>query len=303
MTPAVLIVGSIAFDDLYLPSTTAENVPAGSATYAAYATSLFAPTRVVAVVGADFPEEELAALRERGVNTGGVERVVGKTFRWKGKYSQDLLSRETLATELNVFADFAPKLPESYRDSPIVVLGNIHPELQLDVLNQVRAPRLIAADTMDFWIRGEPQALARVLARIDLLVINDEELRLLAEDHNVTRAARAVLTRGPKKLIVKRGEYGAMFFDHENVFFAPAFPLEDVVDPTGAGDSFLGGVIGYLAASDATELKRLRAAVTVGTAVASFCVEEVGPARLRRLTRAAVAERLEALTAMMKADG
>jgi sugar/nucleoside kinase (ribokinase family) len=263
---------------------------------------LFSKVRVVAVIGSDFPEAELEALTSRGVDLAGIERREGKTFRWEGRYSDDLLSRQTLNTELNVFADFAPKLPPAYRDSRIVVLGNIHPELQLDVLGQVQNPELVVADTMDFWIRGEPRALGKVLERLHLLVINDEELRLLAGDHNVSRAARAVLGRGPKKLIVKRGEYGAMCFDQTHVFFAPAFPLEEVVDPTGAGDSFLGGVVGHLAETGHTDARRLRRAVTVGATVASFCVEDVGPSRLKRLTRQAVAERLDLLHQMMTTD-
>jgi sugar/nucleoside kinase (ribokinase family) len=231
----VLIVGSMAFDDLELPSVNAKDVVGGAATYAAYAASLFSPVRIVAVVGEDFPGAVLEELTGRDVDVSGVERAKGKTFRWAGRYASNLASRETLDTQLNVFADFRPKLPASFVDSPFVLLGNIQPQLQLDVLAQVKAPRFVAADTMNFWISGERKKLGEVLSKIDTLMINDEELRELAEIHNIRRAAAAVLKLGPKRLIVKRGEYGAMLFDNEGVFFTPAYPLEDELDPTGAG--------------------------------------------------------------------
>ena len=209
----VLIVGSMAFDDLQLPSTTATNVIGGAATYASLATSLFAPARIVAVVGSDFPESALSDLVRRGIDTQGVWRAEGKTFRWSGRYSQNLASRTTLDTQLNVFAYFRPVLPESYRKSPYLLLANIHPALQLEVLDQVERPKHVAADTMNFWIDSERQTLEAVLRRIDSLVINDEELRQLADEHNMNKAARKVLSLGPQRLIVKRGEHGAMLFD------------------------------------------------------------------------------------------
>ncbi len=220
----VLIVGSMAFDDLELPTENARDVIGGSATYAGFAVSLFAPARVVAVVGDDFPEAALDRLRDKNVDCEGIERAKGKTFRWVGRYSKNLTSRETLDTQLNVFADFRPKLPASYRKSPFVLLGNIHPALQLEVLAQAESPRFVAADTMNFWIEGERSTLEKLLAKIDTLVINDEELRQLAGEHNVRRAAAAVRSMGPKRLVVKRGEYGAMLFDEHGIFFAPAFP-------------------------------------------------------------------------------
>jgi sugar/nucleoside kinase (ribokinase family) len=208
----VLIVGSMAFDDLELPSANANDVVGGSATYSAFAASSFAPVRIVAVVGDDFPASTLEAMNARGVDTAGVERAAGKTFRWAGRYDTDLIHRTTLRTELNVFADFAPKIPPSYRDTPIVLLGNIHPALQLDVLEQVKAPKLVVADTMNFWIEGERKTVEAMLRRIDTLVINDEEARQLSGLYNIRRAAKDILGRGPRRLIIKRGEHGALLF-------------------------------------------------------------------------------------------
>ncbi|MEB2312942.1 MAG: PfkB family carbohydrate kinase [Sorangiineae bacterium] len=295
----VLIVGSMAFDDLELPSGAHENVVGGSATYASLSTTLFAPARIVAVVGADFPEATLEALSTRGVDVSGVERASGRTFRWAGRYSENLASRTTLDTQLNVFGDFRPVLPSEYRDSEFVLLGNIHPALQLEVLEQIERPRLVAADTMNFWIEGERPALERLLARIDTLVINDEELRQLAGDHNVRRAAASVLGMGPKRLVVKRGEYGALLFDEHGVFFAPAYPLEVEIDPTGAGDTFAGALMGYLAAEGNLARSTLRRALMTAAAVASFCVEDVGTRRLTTLESSAIGGRLDELRTLV----
>jgi sugar/nucleoside kinase (ribokinase family) len=299
----VLIVGSMAFDDLELPSVNAKDVVGGAATYAAYAASLFAPVRIVAVVGEDFPRAVLEELGDRDVDVAGVELAKGKTFRWAGRYAANLASRETLDTQLNVFADFRPKLPASFSDSPYVLLGNIQPQLQLDVLGQIKAPKFVAADTMNFWISGERKKLGEVLSKIDTLMINDEELRQLAEIHNIRRAAAAVLKLGPKRLIVKRGEYGAMLFDADGVYFTPAYPLEDEVDPTGAGDSFAGALLGYLAAAGTLDGSTLRRGLTLASAVASFCVEGVGPAKLKIVQRADVMMRVEALRTLTHAGG
>lgn len=296
----VLIVGSMAFDDLELPSGVEKDVVGGAATYAAYAASLFAPVRVVAVVGTDFPDRVLADLAERGVDTEGVERKAGKTFRWSGRYAANLASRTTLDTQLNVFADFRPRLPEAYRESRVVLLGNIQPGLQLEVLEQTRAPRFVAADTMNFWISGERAALGRVLKKLDLLVINDEEVRELAGEHNIKRAARAVLAMGPKRLIVKRGEYGALLFDEHGVFFAPAYPLETEVDPTGAGDTFAGALLGHLASQDTFDETTLRRALMIAATVASFCVEDVGARRIASVTQKDIAARLEELRTLVR---
>ena len=301
----VVIVGSMAFDDLAFPRPVADpaepgtertsftDVVGGSATYAALATACFAPARVVAVVGDDFPEPTLDHMRGQGVDTTGVERVAGKTFRWSGRYHDDMVGRDTLDTQLNVFADFRPRLPATYAKSPLVLLGNIHPELQLEVLDQVEGPELVVADTMNFWITGEEKTLARVLSRIDLLIINDEEARLLSGIHNIARAAKDILARGPKRLVIKRGEYGSLYFDDDGVFAAPALLLEEVIDPTGAGDSFAGGILGYLAGRDGIDHHTMRHAMVHGTATASYCVEALGASGLERLTADHVARRVE----------
>jgi len=296
----VLIVGSMAFDDLDLPSGSEKNVVGGSATYAAYSAALFAPVQIVAVVGSDFPQATLTDLGRVGVDCAGVEQAEGKTFRWAGRYAENLASRTTLDTQLNVFADFQPKLPTRFTTTPFVLLGNIHPALQLDVLAQAQRPRLVAADTMNFWIEGERKALGDVLAKIDLLIINDEELRQLAEDHNVKRAAKKVLGMGPKRLVVKRGECGAMLFDDHGCFFAPAYPLENEVDPTGAGDTFAGALMGYLANIGELDAGAFRRALTMAGCVASFCVEDVGTRRTSKLTQQSVAARLEELRSLVQ---
>jgi sugar/nucleoside kinase (ribokinase family) len=292
---ALLIVGSMAFDDLDLPSGAAKNVVGGSATYAAVAASLYTAARIVAVVGEDFPADCLSMLQGRGIDCGGIERAAGKTFRWAGRYAANLASRETLDTQLNVFADFRPKLPEHYRDSKIVLLGNIHPALQLEVLAQTRSPKLVVADTMNFWISGERKTLLEVLSKVDALVVNDEEIRQLAGDHNLKRSARAVMKMGPKLLIVKRGDAGAMLFDGQSTFFAPAYPLETEMDPTGAGDTFAGAILGFLARAERIDRTTWRQALLVGATVASFCVEGVGNSALVNLTHEKLAARLREL--------
>ncbi|MFT3763911.1 MAG: PfkB family carbohydrate kinase [Minicystis sp.] len=294
----VLIVGSMAFDDLELPTGNAKDVIGGSATYSAFAAASFTGVRVVAVVGDDFPAQTLAEMAARGIDTAGVEHAKGRTFRWAGRYDTDLIHRTTLDTQLNVFAEFRPKIPAAYRDTPIVLLGNIHPALQLEVLDQVQRPRLVVADTMNFWIGGEPKLLGEVLKRVDVLVINDEEARQLSGYTNIRRAAREIHARGPKRLIIKRGEHGALLFDEHGVFAAPGFPLEDVVDPTGAGDSFAGGFMGYLATQPEVTSLALRRAMIHATATASFCVEAVGTKRVAEVTRADVAARVAAIRAL-----
>jgi sugar/nucleoside kinase (ribokinase family) len=279
---SLLIVGSIAFDDLDMPSGAHRDVLGGAATYSSLAAALLAPNsvRVVGIVGEDFPEYHLAELAARGVDTRGVERASGRTFRWHGRYSEDLASRTTIDTQLNVFAEFSPKIPAAYETSALVLLGNIHPKLQVGVLEQTRRPTLVAADTMNFWIEREPSALAEMLSRIDLLIINDEEARQLSGIHNLVRAATDIRKRGPKRLVIKRGEFGALLFDDAGTFFVPAYPLEDVLDPTGAGDSFAGGLLGYLACRGDASPTTLRKAMFFASALGSFCVEGIGPARL-----------------------
>ncbi len=301
----LLIVGSIAFDDLDMPTGEHRNVLGGAATYAALAASLVARggARVVGIVGADFPEAHLADLRARGVDTTGVERAAGRTFRWHGRYSSDLSSRTTLDTQLNVFADFSPKIPDAHRASPFVLLGNIHPKLQVSVVDQMQRPKLVAADTMNFWIAGEPASLAEVLRRIDLLIINDEEARELSGIHNLVRAAADIRKRGPKMLVIKRGEFGALLFDDAGTFFAPAYPLEDILDPTGAGDSFAGGLMGYLASRGEASPVALRKAMFFASALGSFCVEGIGPSRLLATGRPELAARISSFAKLVEYGG
>ncbi len=291
MINCTLIVGSMAFDDLELPSGSFRDVVGGAATYASLAASLYAKAKIVAVVGNDFPEMWMDRLSARAIDISGIERAQGKTFRWHGEYAADLSSRTTLATELNVFADFNPKLPPSYRESSHVLLGNIHPELQLRVLEQIIEPKFVAADTMNYWIQGERTQLAKVISRIHTLLINDEEARLLGEDHNIARAARRIRSMGPKALVVKRGDAGALLFDNEGTFFCPALPLDSELDPTGAGDTFAGALLGQLTMTGAIEPRQLRVALRGAAAAASYCVEGVGPDRLFTVTREEVDRR------------
>ncbi len=306
----VLIVGSMAFDDLELPSGNFKDTLGGSATYAAFAASTFTEVRVVAIVGDDFPEATIKSLAARGVRTEGIERAKGKTFRWAGRYDADLASRTTLDTQLNVFADFAPKIPAESASSPIVLLGNIHPALQADVLNQVGRPQIIIADTMNFWIKGEREKLVSLLNRVDVLIINDEEARDLSGIHNIRKAALEIRKMGPHSLIIKRGEHGAMLFDDTGIFAVPGFPLEDVVDPTGAGDSFAGGFVGALAQHVTGEggtaagrealSKHARTAMIYGSATASRCVEGVGTAKVELLDTASVEARVLQIRALFE---
>jgi sugar/nucleoside kinase (ribokinase family) len=294
MPSNLVVVGSVALDSVEAPAGRHDDVLGGSASFICTAASYFARPRLVAVVGDDFPDEHVAFLRGRGVDLSGLERAHGKTFRWAGRYSADLAHRTTLDTQLNVFAGFQPKLPEAWRASELVFLGNIEPTLQLDVLGQVRAPRLVAMDTMNFWIEGKPADLARVLAKVDLLVINDEEARQLAREHNLPRAARAIRALGPKTVIVKRGDSGALLFHEGGVFAAPALPLDEVVDPTGAGDTFAGGFMGYLAQAGDLAPSTVKRAMIYGSVMASFCVEGFSLDRLRALTPAKIEERYRA---------
>ncbi|HEX7666527.1 MAG TPA: PfkB family carbohydrate kinase [Polyangiaceae bacterium] len=309
----VTIVGSVAFDDLEMPSGTFEDVLGGAATYASISASLMASPRLVGVVGNDFADEHLAMLKKRGIDCEGIERANGKTFRWRGRYSKDLASRETLDTQLNVFADFKPKLPAKYTESPFVLLGNIHPALQLDVLTQVKSkqPKLVAADTMNLWISTEPKLLGELISKIDLLIINDEEAKQLAGIDNLARAAGEIRRKfgagraegHALRLIVKKGEHGALLFDDAGAFFAPAYPLEDVKDPTGAGDSFAGGVLGYLAkVGDASPIA-LRRAIFHGSALGSFCVEDIGTRRLAAVTKADYRARIDAFARFVDYGG
>jgi sugar/nucleoside kinase (ribokinase family) len=287
-----------------MPSGTFENVVGGAATYSALAASvLTSRVNLVGVVGDDFDQATLKKLASRGVDLEGVEHARGKTFRWRGRYAADLMTRETLDTQLNVFADFQPKIPATYKRTPYVLLGNIHPSLQSDVVGQVEKPKLVAADTMNFWISGQPGPLAEMLKKIDLLIINDEEARELSGIQNLTKAARDILARGPSRLIVKRGEFGALLFDAEGAFFVPAYPLEDVRDPTGAGDSFAGGFMGYVAHTDDPSPAGLRRAMFYASAMGSFCVEDIGTRRLLDVDARALGERIASFVRLVDYGG
>lgn len=299
----ILVVGSLAFDDLEMPSGIFENVLGGAATYAALAASILAPVRIVGVVGEDYPHATLEDLRKRNIDTAGVEHAKGRTFRWRGRYAADLGSRETLDTQLNVFQDFRPKIQGAHKTSPYVFLANIHPVLQMEVLDQVESPKLVICDTMNFWIGGERDALVKVLPRVNILVINDEEVRQLTGEHNIVRAAQAARKLGPQCVIVKRGEHGALLFDDHGTFFAPAYPLEEVLDPTGAGDSFAGGLVGYLARDGEISPACMRRAMFVATACGSLCVERVGPAELFETNLEKLGRRLESLMSLVNFGG
>jgi sugar/nucleoside kinase (ribokinase family) len=290
---SVLVVGSVAFDTIRTPFGLATEVLGGSANYFSVAASFFTDVRLVAVVGEDFPDEHLEFLRRRGVDLRGLQRMPGKTFRWVGEYGFDFNEAKTLDTQLNVFADFAPKIPEDYRDSDVVFLANIDPDLQRDVLRQVRRPALVAADTMNYWIARKREALRETLTLVDALIINDAETRQLANEPNLVRAARTIQSWGPRILIIKRGEYGALLCVGGEWFSAPALPLESVQDPTGAGDCFAGGAVGYLAHRMRFDADHLRQAMIMGSVMASFNVEAFSLDRLRTLTMAEVEARFK----------
>lgn len=298
---SLLVVGSVAFDAIETPIGKVDRTLGGAASYFALAASHFTPVRIVAVVGEDFTKKEEAVFRGRKINLDGLERAAGKSFFWSGRYSMNMNERATLATELNVFANFRPALPDSYRDSQFVFLGNIDPTLQRSVLQQMnRKPKVAALDTMNYWISGTPEALRQALKDIHILMINDDETRQLTGEHNLLRAAKAVFKMGPRTLVIKRGEHGALMIHEKFIFSVPAFPLEEVHDPTGAGDSFAGGFMGYLASVGRIDERTLRSAMVYGSVVGSFTVERFGVERLASITRrelAARARRFSKLTA------
>ncbi len=291
----VLIVGSVALDSVKTPSGTAERALGGAATYSSVAASFFSPVKIVGVVGEDFPTEHIAFLESRGIDTEGLQVVPGgKTFHWAGTYEGDMNQANTLATELNVFQDFRPELPESYTSSEFVFLANIDPELQLKVLDQLPNAKLTAMDTMNFWISGKPDALREVMSRVDVVFINDAELRQLTGTVNLTKASAQVHELGPKYVIVKKGEHGAvMYCDQSTCFSAASYPLDEVIDPTGAGDSFAGGFMGYIATTPALTPDNLRKAVVYGSTLASFNVQDFSLNRFKRLTKPEIADRYE----------
>ena len=289
----VLVVGSVALDSVETPFGRADDVLGGSATFFAASASLLTPVQVVGVVGSDYPMDRLEPLVKRGVDLAGLEQADGESFRWRGRYRHDLNSAETLETSLGVFSHFRPKIPEQFRSAPFVFLGNIDPRLQLDVLEQMNSPRLVACDTMNFWIESRRSDLLALLGKVDLLTLNDAEARQLTEEVNLVKAAHWIMEHGPRHVIIKKGEHGAFMFSPSTVFYAPAYPLEDVFDPTGAGDAFAGGFIGYLSPTGDLSAPNLKRAVVYGSAMGSFAVErfsiarflEIGPTDIARRVR------------------
>jgi sugar/nucleoside kinase (ribokinase family) len=290
----LLVVGSVALDSIFTPFGETADALGGSAVYFSVAGSLLHPVQVVGVVGSDFPVHELEALAPRGIDWSGVERAEGESFRWKGKYSYDLQSRETLETRLGVFAHFQPKIPDRFRSAEYVFLGNIDPELQVGVLEQVTRPKLVVCDTMNYWIQGKRDALIELLRRVDVLMVNDSEARELSGDWNIHRAGRWILAHGPRRVVIKQGEYGALLIEPSRTFYVPAFPLETVFDPTGAGDAFAGGFMAYLARTGSLAEDNIRRAMVYGAAMGSYAVEQFGIRAFDRLALSEVEARVRA---------
>lgn len=298
----LLVVGSVAYDTVETPTTTAERILGGSGSFFSVAASYFCNPGVVAVVGDDFDPAHEALLRDAGVDLTGLQHEPGDTFFWRGRYDDNLMSRTSLVTELGVFADFRPHIPDTYIDTPYLFLANIAPELQLAVLEQVRGASFIGLDTMDFWINGNRDALHKVLRRVDAVFINDEESELLTGHRNVRKAAKDLQAMGPDTVVIKRGEHGAIMFSNQDIFYCPAFPLESVQDPTGAGDSFAGGFMGYLAETRDTRTANLRRAAAVGTVMASFAVEDFSLTGLQAAQRDTIIGRFDALRTLTAID-
>lgn len=299
---AVLVVGSVALDSVETPFGRADDVLGGSGTFFSSSASHFTPVQLVGVVGDDYPVDKLAPLAARGVDLAGLEQMQGTSFRWRGRYRHDLNSAETLETHLGVFSNFRPKIPDQFRNAPFVFLANIDPRLQLQVLDQVERPRLVACDTMNFWIESRRPELIELLGRVDLITLNDGEARQLTEHTNLVKAARWILEKGPRFVVIKKGEHGAFMFTSDSVFFAPAYPLESVFDPTGAGDSFAGGFIGSLAASGDLSIASMRRAVVVGSAMGSFAVEKFSNERLLEIDRADIDKRVREFQQLVAFD-
>jgi sugar/nucleoside kinase (ribokinase family) len=289
---SVLVVGSVALDSVETPFGKADNVIGGSGTFFSASACHLSPVQLVGVVGDDYPMADLEALKKRGVDMSGVEQASGESFRWRGRYRHDLNSAETLETRLGVFSHFSPKIPEAFRSAPFVFLANIDPRLQLDVLRQVQRPKLVACDTMNFWIESRRPDILELIKHVDLITLNDGEARQLTDCANLVKAARWIMERGPRMVIIKKGEHGAFLFKERSIFFAPAFPLEEVFDPTGAGDSFAGGFMGYLARTGDLSDASLRRAVVYGSAMGSFAVEKFSVQRLLELSPADITARV-----------
>lgn len=302
---SLITVGTMAFDAIETPFGKTDRIVGGSATYVAYAASNFVkPVQQISIIGNDFPEEELDELRSRGVWLDGVEVVPDKkSFFWSGRYHEDMNSRDTLVTDLNVLADFDPKIPDSYQGAEFLMLGNLAPKIQLNVIQELKQrPKLIAMDTMNFWMESAMSELKIVLKYVDMLIVNDAEARQLTGLYSLVKAAKAILQMGPKYLIIKKGEHGALLFKDDEVFFAPALPLEDVFDPTGAGDTFAGGFIGHLAKTGDISFENMKRGIIVGSAMASFCVEKFGPTRLKEVTSEDISCRIQQFKDLVSFD-
>ncbi len=302
---SLITVGTMAFDAIETPFGKVDKIVGGSATYVAYAASNFVkPVQQISIIGNDFPESELNELKNRGVQTDGVEQVPDKkSFFWSGKYHMDMNSRDTLVTDLNVLADFNPIVPDSYQGAEFLMLGNLMPKLQTSVINQLKTrPKLIVMDTMNFWMDVAMEDLKVVLKMVDVLLVNDAEARQLSGEFSIVKAARSIMQMGPKFLIIKKGEHGALLFHENHVFFAPALPLEDVFDPTGAGDTFAGGFIGHLAKTKDISFENMKTAIIVGSAMASFCVEKFGPERMKEITKDDIDERIQQFVQLVNFD-
>jgi sugar/nucleoside kinase (ribokinase family) len=292
---SLIAVGTMAFDAIETPFGKTEKIVGGSATYVAYAASNFVkPIQQISIVGYDFPMEEMDELRKRGVHLDGVEKVPDKkSFFWSGRYHEDMNSRDTLITDLNVLSDFDPKVPDSYQGADFLMLGNLMPKLQLNVIQELKKrPKLIAMDTMNFWMETAMNDLEIVLKYVDMLIVNDAEARQLTNHYSLVKAAKAIMKMGPKYLIIKKGEHGALLFHGDDVFYAPALPLEEVFDPTGAGDTFAGGFMGHLAKTGDISFENMKRGIIVGSAMASFCVEKFGPTRLKEVTKEDIDRRI-----------
>jgi len=295
----------MAYDAIETPFGKREKIVGGSAVYVAYAASNFVkPVNLVSIIGNDFEGSEISALEQKGVSFEGVERVKDKkSFFWSGRYHLDMNTRDTLVTDLNVLADFNPVIPESFQDSEFLMLGNLHPATQISVIGQMKTrPRLIAMDTMNYWISSAPEDLKTVLAMVDVLMVNDSEARELTHEFSLVKAARTIIEMGPKFLIIKKGEHGALLFHKNQVFFAPALPLEEVFDPTGAGDTFAGGFVGHLARTKDISFENMKTAIIVGSAMASFCVEKFGPERLKEITKTEIDDRIRQFIDLVNFD-
>ncbi len=300
----LVIVGTVAFDAIETPFGKTDKILGGAATYIGLAASQFhADGAIVSIVGGDFPKEDLKMLEENGMDISGLQVVEnGKTFFWSGKYHNDMNTRDTLITDLNVLADFNPQVPEAYLDAEVVMLGNLHPLVQLSVIEQMDSPKLIVLDTMNFWMDSALEELMSVIAKVDVITINDEEARQLSGEYSLVKAAHKIMKMGPKYVVIKKGEHGALLFSDDDVFFAPALPLEEVFDPTGAGDTFAGGFTGYLAKTGDYSYDNMKNAIINGSALASFCVEKFGPERLLKLSNGEVHQRLQQFKSLTQFD-